>query len=412
MIQRIEEEICGQHAEEAAFLWMLRNQAAEDPLYDAESLGELDERVEAHLDGLRLAGDPGWAACKEALSEGGSGHVFTASVLAVERWDLKGLASILDMAGADPALARGIEGGLLWVPLLRVRRLLPGLLSGRCPPPLVYLGIAACALHREDPGSALSYAILSSDTRLRARALRAAGELLRRDLLREVEQNAEAEDEACRYWAAFSMALLGHPDAGRHLWAMASSSPVFAEQACALSMRRMDVGIAHTWLQSLANRPGSERVALAGAAALLDPVMVPWLLDCMQVPELARRAGFALAMITGLDIADAHLDSKAPEGVEAEPNDEIDDENVEMDPDESLAWPDGAAIRGWWSREGGNFKKGRRYLMGKPITPDWLSEVLVRGSQPARAAAAMELCLMGGGRKLDNVERPRLRRIG
>ncbi len=45
------------------------------------------------------------------------------------------------------------------------------------------LGIAACAVHRVDPGAVLAEAIEDPDAALRARALKAAGELGRADLL-------------------------------------------------------------------------------------------------------------------------------------------------------------------------------------------------------------------------------------
>lgn len=43
------------------------------------------------------------------------------------------------------------------------------------------------------------------------------------------------------------------------------------------------------------------RAALSGAAALGDPAVVPWLLDCTEAPETARPAGAVLSMITGLE---------------------------------------------------------------------------------------------------------------
>ena len=49
--------IIDQHAEEAAFLWLLRSNAVSAPHYDLDDLSGLDERVEAHIDGLRIAGD-------------------------------------------------------------------------------------------------------------------------------------------------------------------------------------------------------------------------------------------------------------------------------------------------------------------------------------------------------------------
>jgi hypothetical protein len=48
-------EIVSQHAEEAAFLWLLRSKAIRAPHYALNDLAKLDDRVEAHVDGLRAA---------------------------------------------------------------------------------------------------------------------------------------------------------------------------------------------------------------------------------------------------------------------------------------------------------------------------------------------------------------------
>ena len=66
-------EIIEQHAEEAAFLWTMRDRAVHSPSYSLKDLSGLDERVEAHLDGLRVAGQFGWQACEQALDKEESG---------------------------------------------------------------------------------------------------------------------------------------------------------------------------------------------------------------------------------------------------------------------------------------------------------------------------------------------------
>src|SRR5512145_562956 len=75
-------EIVSQHAEEAAFLWTLRSRAVGEPHYAPKDLARLDERVEAHLDGLRVAGPIGWEFCKGNLAHEGPGEVFALSVFA------------------------------------------------------------------------------------------------------------------------------------------------------------------------------------------------------------------------------------------------------------------------------------------------------------------------------------------
>ncbi|MCA1685380.1 MAG: hypothetical protein LC745_05240, partial [Planctomycetia bacterium] len=60
-------ELITQHAEDAAFLWLLRDSAARQPHYSLSNLAALDDRIEAHLDGLRVAAEPGWQIVKTAL---------------------------------------------------------------------------------------------------------------------------------------------------------------------------------------------------------------------------------------------------------------------------------------------------------------------------------------------------------
>ena len=131
--------------------------------------------------------------------------------------------------------------------------------------------------------------------------------------------------------------------------------------------------------------------------------LAPWLIEQMGNPELARPAGEAFASITGVDVAYEDLEGEWPEGFEAGPTEAPEDENVEMDPDEDLPWPASPLIQGWWSKNQGRFSSGQRHLLGRPITPETLGEVLRTGMQRQRAAAALELALCQPGQPLFEV---------
>jgi hypothetical protein len=66
-------EIIRQHAEMAAFLWTVYDRHLlnpdENPDMDAERLDRLVERLEAHLDGLRVAGEEGRRIAAEVHAE-------------------------------------------------------------------------------------------------------------------------------------------------------------------------------------------------------------------------------------------------------------------------------------------------------------------------------------------------------
>ena len=138
----------------------------------------------------------------------------------------------------------------------------------------------------------------------------------------------------------------------------------------------MDLGAALRWQKELAENPESARLAVIGAGAIGDPTLIPWLIEQMKTPALARVAGESFTMITGVDIAYEDLEGERPEGFESGPTEDPEDENVEMDPDENLPWPNPDLIQKWWSNHRSNFQSGTRYLIGKPIAEDWLQQVL------------------------------------
>jgi hypothetical protein len=86
------------HAEDAAFLWLTRDNAVRAPHYSLKDLVKLDDRVEAHIDGLRVAGDDGWALALEQLKHPEAGEYFAAMVLALESGRKERIAAVLERA--------------------------------------------------------------------------------------------------------------------------------------------------------------------------------------------------------------------------------------------------------------------------------------------------------------------------
>ena len=395
-----------QHAEEAAFLWLLRDAAMQAPHYTLADLAHLDDRVEAHIDGLRIAGEAGWEICKEALGREEAGEVFAAAVLAYESGDEDRIQTVLSVGSASLELSRGLVSALGWLPYEQAEKYIQQLLTAASPD-LRRIGIAATAIHRKNPGQALVDALAGEDPLLRARALRAVGELGRTDLLSSVQKNLASEDDKCRFSAAWSGAVLRDSGSVPVLKAIASLDVPY--NAATVAFRRMDPAVALRWKKELAEKPDSARLAVIGAGAIGDPTLMPWLIEQMAAPELARVAGESFTMITGVDIAYEDLEGERPEDFESGPTEDPEDENVEMDPDENLPWPSRELIQKWWSNHRSNFQSGTRYLIGKPITEDWLQQVLRHGRQRQRAAAALELVLKKPGQPLFEVRAPGFR---
>lgn len=398
-----------QHADQASFLWGLRTGAVSAPHYDLPDLAALDMRLEASIDGLRVAGEEGWQLCKKELAWKEHGEVFAAAVLALESGDQLKIGPVLEVATKKPELARGFVSALGWLDYKLAEPYIKNLCASHS---LAQerIGIAAAAIHRKDPGRVLNEAIADSDLLLRARAIRGVGELGRMDLVPLVQRDLDSKDAGCRFWAASSTALLvGYGDAVQALQSIAESPNPYRERALHVALRRMDHRTAHSWQQRLAQKPQTARLGVMAAGIIGDPTLVPWLIEQMNNPPLARVAGEAVSMITGVDIAYEDLDADKPEGFESGPTEDSEDDNVEMDPDDRLPWPSANLIAQWWGKRGNEFQAGTRYLLGKPISMHWMEEVLRIGRQRQRAAAALEMAIMRPGTALFEVRAPGFR---
>lgn len=148
------------------------------------------------------------------------------------------------------------------------------------------------------------------------------------------------------------------------------------EEALKLILRRMDLQTALDWQKELAQKPDTIRLSVTGAGVIGDPVLIPWLIEQMKAPVLARVAGESFTMITGVDIACEDLEGKWPEAFEAGPTENPEDENVEMDPDEDLPWPNPDLVQKWWNQNKGRFRNGARYLLGQAISSEHLQNIL------------------------------------
>ena len=173
-----------------------------------------------------------------------------------------------------------------------------------------------------------------------------------------------------------------------------------------LALKVLPAEQAHALLQSLAQKEDSVRILIRGIGAAGVPHYVPGLIAQMSDLKLARLAGESFSTITGLDLAAEDLELKPPENPVADPNDNPDDEDVAMDEDEGLPWPDAEKIDAWWQVNGHRFPHGVRCFVGERVTQGHCLAVLKTGFQRQRIAAAEHLSLMAPGRPLFNAAAP------
>jgi len=398
--------IVSQHAEEATFLWNQRDAAVHRAHFTLRTVTALDDRLEAHLDGLRVAAEDGWKICKEVLPPEDAGAIFSLATAALESGLDDRLNEVFAAAAADPSFERGLASAIAWLAPVSAARTIPRFLAS--PDPIRRrAAIAGSAILRQDPGRPLLDAANDSDPLLAARALRALGELAKAEHLGLFQKHFDAQDPGIRFWACWSASLLStDPNAVIRLKEIASHTGPLRARAADLAVRRMAPADASAWREKIASDPKNRRLAVMLAGGIGDPAAIPWLLALMKEPPLARGAGEAFSFITGIDLEQDKLDAKKPEGFESGPTDNPEDADVDMDPDDDLPWPDPAKVADRWKAIQGTLAAGKRYLVGKEITPDQAKAVLRTGKQRQRAAAALELAIRSPGQALFNVAAP------
>jgi len=397
------EGIVSQHADEASFLWFQRNGLVVSAHHSVQHLTNHDNRISAHLDGLRVAAEDGWKGSGPTSEDPGT--LFVGTVLALEAGDTERLNALLSLAEAVPALQPGLIAAFGWVSASFLQGTVKELLGARSSFRR-RIGIACCVMHGVDPKQSLDAAVVDKDLMLRASALCGVGELGRTDLAGICDPD-RVDHDACRFFAARSAVLLGNR--GRPLdELMAIGLGPFANQTSArrLALQAMTVDTAHGILQHLAKESQHRRWLIEGSGVAGDPTYVPWLIGHMKDPQVARLAGEAFSLIAGTDFVALNLERARPVDFESGPTDDPADDNVDLDPDEGLPWPDIAKIEKWWAANQQRFQKGVRYFMGAAVTRKHSIDVLKNGYQRQRILAAHYLCLLEPGTPLFNTSAP------
>ena len=113
--------------------WLLRDHAVRAPHYSLSDLAGLDNRVEAHLDALRIADKQGWPFCVDGLRHEETGEVFAVALIAFGSGIAERIQQVCAAVEAVPETLRGLVSALGWLPRDRFRApIAGGTVRSRC----------------------------------------------------------------------------------------------------------------------------------------------------------------------------------------------------------------------------------------------------------------------------------------
>lgn len=374
------------HGDEAGFLWLQRDAGCTAPHWWARHLADCDRRLEDHLEGLGLDPAAGWQRIAQGLED--PGELFCAVLLAAAAPQPERLAAVAAAAVADPALGRAAASALAWMQASAAAPLLAAW-GAAADPALQRIALAGAACRRSDPGDLAGRLLDHPLPRLRERALRAAGELGRRDLVPRLLPHLEDAEPACRCAAASSLALLerGGTALGR-LPELAGGGHPASRRALHLAARLLPAESLIAWQGRLAASIRTRRLAIAVAGASGLPELLAWLMEHCAKPAWERVAGEAIALISGCDPEHEQLTRSPPDRPEPDPDEEPGTPVPAEDPDGGLPWIDRERLRRWLDRHP---LPAGRLLCGRPAEISAAQAVLVAGTQRQRALAALEV---------------------
>jgi uncharacterized protein (TIGR02270 family) len=390
------------HVEDAAFYWMQLEDAANNPRMSASTQLRFEELLDAHLEGLAIAGAAATPIVVAALDRWrSSSEVFVAAWHALLGGDHALLSRVMELVARQPRdHLRALISALAMLPAERARDWM-----GQWPAPdsaaewqvAVLRAIAATGapLPSIEDGSSLMSCLRSPHAGVRAAACRLSGTAE----LPNLNERLGDADLAVRAEAALALCRLGdHASGLTALWPCVAEQARLHAQASAerspQEQRRLDrwLGWMAQWVpvghadiaQLLQYLP--PRAGLTFALHHGDPALLPWVAAQLNNAHAARLAGWVWACLTGIDLPGHQLVRE----VEAACDEPLE---AQRDAERGLPLPDLQAIA---SIPVNGLPLGQRCLLGRALDPRFALDVLASDAcAPVRRVAAGWLASQG-----------------
>jgi uncharacterized protein (TIGR02270 family) len=387
-------DILEEHLEEADFLFQLRENALRDRVYDLEGLADLEERLLAHLDGLVLGEKEAWTLLEPKLTGGELGEVFAAAFVALESGDPERIDLVKKtFSEAEGGILDGIRQALRHTSFPDIDKVVRPRLDS--PQGAVRAAAIDVISFRRLPleTALLQAGLEAKDPLVVAAAAKAVGRFRMTELKYEVEAALESDSVPVRLEVIRSGLLLKSEKALHRCRKAVQERNEEAGEALIL------LGLAgHT-------EDGSLLVNALGEAALARNAITSLgllgrtggmeaLIQCSADSKLARLAGEAIRILTGVDLETEKITIQR----EAKGKTEEDEDALEADPDEGLPYPGREKLEGWSRKNLSRFDKNGRYRNGQPYSAQGLINLLQNGTLPERHHAALELALLDSSR--------------
>ncbi|SMF47631.1 MULTISPECIES: hypothetical protein [unclassified Pseudomonas] len=379
--------ILNQHAEETAFCWLRRQEALWRPSYRCSHLQRLDQLLDAHLEGLRVAAQAALPIVLNNLQRWKTlDEVFacTYTLLHCGAVDWSPLERVLE---AQPAAAKGAAAALIWSSGPSAEDCLQRWSNSAIPALRVASASAYVALHANDSPDVhnvwLAKTLVDPASEVRACALRRIGEWRLSAQTEHLQNVFMGHDALCRFESAYAMAWLGMPQADA---ALLETMPLVQgsrqRRGTLLFAMTAQPAAFETWVQQAQVDSTQTRALIWSLAFRGNALALSKLLEYLRMPQYARLAGYAIGHISGMDLDEQGLWQPEHQDAELTPH---------FSEDDGLLMPDIERLTEWVGRYVNSMPKGASLLAGKVMRTDNARPLLQAGWQPQRWQASVLL---------------------
>jgi uncharacterized protein (TIGR02270 family) len=372
-------ELYEEYLEEASFLYEQRLSLLQNPEISWKKIGEFEERLEAHIDGLVVGGELGIDVCKRRAEEGGFGELH-AALRVFCRQNRKELvqAILKELDFEDAEKVRAARDALKYELPPAWHHDFWSLAETNAS--LVPILLTVLGYRRADIAKDLRRILLEAPASWLRDVIWACGRLRNADISPALRLHLEPEDAAVQEAAAIALLRSGDRTAFEHSErSLTRNCWSFIPLGLAGSRRTVEQ------LLNVAHKHEENNDLLIALGLLGDVSAVPTLLSRLANPKVASSAAVALQLIGGAGLFETVF---IPEQMD---EDELfEEEREEMKAGQAQAPPGGKLFgttitrlsqkvedwQHWWAENESTFNRQLYYRSGKPCSPECLLEGL------------------------------------
>lgn len=404
--QQFSDNINEQLKHDAPFAWFLRHNACQSPIFRLSDIVRLDECLTNFLHALQLSEQNG-ASLAQRLRLDDWGARFVLFWLGIESGNhdycLQAADGIEDEDESDE-----LAEAFAWFSALdKIEAMLKTLGDSPDSNPWVKrAAIRACQLNDISLTSDYLTGVLNSDEAINQLAVLDYIASQRVDLSVTIAPLLQHTDARVGLAALIATIYLPQPSSDL----LSDFTPYINKENVQLKLALQHAFVITTadeakqLVTSLKTDDYSPRIVMYAMGLSGLVAFIPELLALCEDEALAKPAGEALAMITGLDLEEANLSLSHGDYTLREVGDDF-DETLDKDDwvshyETDLPFPDAKGLTDWWASHQSDFQANQRYLAGASISVSAMQTVLYSGHQLQRTMAALHLAYLDKNQKI------------